>query len=301
MRLDIVPIKIKNEKSHPKVHPTLPQHEFSMLIVAPKGSGKTNFICNLLINQYKGYFHQIWICSPTIDNDEKWDYIKACKHILVENKELQNILSGIKKNINLPKIVSEGLNTEKKFDGIIPKEDFFSDMNEIPERIYEQNKIISNLKNRGIKHAKFAADRILVIMDDQAGLFKNGNNSNPMVNYVIKHRHSNTSVIVVTQAYKAIPKTIRTNCNSLILFDIPNLSELRVIYEENPESMDEDTWMKVYKYCTHEPYSFMYINNKFKKNETVFRNFIELCHKQSPNSDTSKSNSVAAIALTKEV
>lgn len=274
--LNIVPIKIKDEKCHPQVHPTLPQHEFSMLIVAPKGSGKTNFICNLLINQYKGYFHQIWICSPTIDNDEKWDYIKSCKHILSENKDLQKILAGIKKNIKLPKIFTDPYHEEKTFDGCIPKEDFFSNMSEIPQRVEEQNKIISNLKAREIKHAKFAADRILVVMDDQAGLFKNGNNSNPMVNYVIKHRHSNTSVIVVTQAYKAIPKTIRTNCNSLILFDIPNLSELKVVYEENPESMDEEQWLKVYKYCTKEPYSFMYINNKFKKGQTVFRNFIEL-------------------------
>lgn len=275
--LDIIPIQIKNEKCHPQLNPILPQHEFSMLIVAPKGSGKTNFICNLIMNHYKGYFHQIWVCSPTIDNDEKWEYIKTCKHLVVENKDIQKILTGIKKKVNLPKIVTEpGKPDVVKFEGKIPKEDFFSDMREIPQRIFKQNKIISNLKAREIKHSKFMADRILVIMDDQAGLFKGGNNSNPMVNYVIKHRHSNTSVIVVTQAYKAIPKTIRTNCNALILFDIPNLSELKVIYEENPESMDEETWMKVFRYCTEKPYSFMYINNKFPKKETVYRNFIEL-------------------------
>jgi hypothetical protein len=94
-----------------------------------------------------------------------------------------------------------------------------------------------------------------------------------MINFVIKHRHSSASVIIVTQAYKAIPKTIRTNCNALVLFEIPNLSELKVIYEENPEGMHEDEWMRVYKYATDEPYSFLYINNKFPKGQRVYKKF----------------------------
>lgn len=287
--MEIVPIKIKNEKNHPSVNPILPQHEFSMLIVAPKGAGKTNFICNLLLNKnfYFGYFNQVWVCSPSVDNDDKWGVVKETKHVLCENKHLQKILSGIKKPTpdKLPQIVSNGKqDPQKKYDGKIPEADFFSNMKEVPSRIAMQNKIISNLKMKGVKHPKFAADRILVILDDQAGLFKNG--TGPMVNYVIKHRHSNTSLIIVTQAYKEIPKTIRTNCNSIILFNIPNLSELKVIYEENPEQMDFDTWKKCYQYCTEEQYSFMYINNKFPQKETVHRKFIEKVHFKNNNSES---------------
>lgn len=72
---------------------------------------------------------------------------------------------------------------------------------------------------------------------------------------------------------KAIPKTIRTNCNAVILFEIPNLQELKVVYEENPEGMNEKEWMAVYKHCTADDFSFMYINNKFRKGERVFKNF----------------------------
>ena len=145
----------------------------------------------------------------------------------------------------------------------------------MPARIAKQQQIIQHLhdeKELG-KAAKFAADRMVVILDDQAGMFKGGNTNNPMVNYVIRHRHVSSSVIIVTQAYKAIPKTIRTNCNALILFDIPNLSELKVIYEENPEGLNEDEWLKVYRYATADPFSFMYINNKFKKGERIYKNF----------------------------
>lgn len=33
-------------------------------------------------------------------------------------------------------------------------------------------------------------------------MYKGGNTNNPVVNYVIKHRHYSSSCILVTQAYK---------------------------------------------------------------------------------------------------
>lgn len=292
--LSIDNIKPKQEFKHPKVkHPVLPWHEFSMLIVAPKGSGKTNFICNLLLKHYKGYFHQIFVCSPTVENDEKWDVVKQTKHVLAENKALKEALlatedtsakrTAKREPLQVPIVYpdDEQLEEESKkqqepppFDGKIPDGDFFADLDQVPQRIAEQQKVIRTLRERGYgQKAKYLADRLLVVLDDQAGMFKGGNVNNPMVNYVIKHRHSSSSVIIVTQAYKAIPKTIRTNCNALILFEIPNLSELKVIYEENPEGMNEEDWMTVYEHAVEEPFSFLYINNKFPKHKRVYRKF----------------------------
>lgn len=45
----------------------LPKHEFSMALIAPKGSGKTTTIVNLL-DFYKGYFHTILVFSPTVES-----------------------------------------------------------------------------------------------------------------------------------------------------------------------------------------------------------------------------------------
>lgn len=282
--LEIEIVAPKHAFSHPKVyHDVLPQHEFSMLIVAPKGSGKTNLLCNLILKHYKKYFHRILVCSPTVMNDDKWAVVKETKNVLAENKKLNEIMDGrvsskskIKKVVfSKEKPLEEQLKElDDKFDGLIPEEDFFSDLNLVIEKIAEQQKIIKQLHDKGHeKDAKFIADRMLVVLDDQAGMFKGGNVNNPMVNYVIKHRHASSSVIIVTQAYKAIPKTIRTNCNAMIIFDIPNLSELKAIYEENPEGLTEKEWMKVYKHATRDHYSFLYINNKFQKGETMFKRF----------------------------
>lgn len=207
--------------------------------------------------------------------------VKDTKHILQRNKRLEEIEDGRKPKSKIQKVVFSAEKPLKKqleeieapWDGKIPEEDFFSDLGKVPELIKEQQDLIEKLRQKGHKDAKFIADRMLVVLDDQAGMFKGGNTNNPMVNYVIKHRHANSSVIIVTQAYRAIPKTIRTNCNAVILFDIPNLSELKAIYEENPEGLNEQEWMKVYKHATQGTYDFMYINNKFPKGERIFRNF----------------------------
>lgn len=292
--LKIVPIQSKTPYQHPPVqHSVLPQHEFSMLIVAPKGSGKTNFICNLLLNHYKSYFHNVLICSPTIDNDEKWDVVKETKHVLKENKKLQKIIlrylkKGEQNKSTLPIIVhqsgasykdKEERAEKEKYHGKIAESNFFSNLDDLPPKIAEQQKVIHWLREMGYdQQSKYLADRLLVVLDDQAGMFRNANFNNPIVNYVIKHRHSNSSLIIVTQAYKAVPKTIRTNCNALILFDIPSLAELKSVWEEYPEGHDWEEWYELYKYATAKPYDFMYINNKFEKEHRIFRNFEQELH-----------------------
>jgi len=49
----------------------LPQPEFMVLCVAPKGSGKTTFVINFM-NYYEKVFHHIYIFSRTIRLDPKW-------------------------------------------------------------------------------------------------------------------------------------------------------------------------------------------------------------------------------------
>lgn len=182
--LSVDEIKVDESLKHPEVaHPWLPQHEFSMLIVAPKGSGKTNFICNMILKQYKEYFHKILVCSPTVFNDEKWDVVKETKHVLKENKELEKIVGdNPKPQRKLPKIVfksGEPVDSnpnKEKFQGYIDKDDIFADMNELPPRMKEFQDVVEKLKSEHKmgKKAKYKADRVLVVMDDQAGLFGNG-------------------------------------------------------------------------------------------------------------------------------
>jgi len=304
--LKIGNVEPKDKYAHPKVsHQQLPQHPFSMLIVAPKGSGKTNLICHLILHQYKGYFHRIVVCSPTLENDNKWEMVRKTKHVLQQNKKLERILEGRSKHKKQWKVVfpNSGKEEQKpndgnKFDGTIDEEDMFSQQNKIYGVIEHQQNVIEFLKDHDHKEdATYVADRVLIILDDQAGLFKMSSSNNPLVNFVLKHRHYSTSLIFVTQAYKAIPKSIRINMNVLVLFEIPNSAELHVIYEEYPDKLTEEEWLKLYWYIIDDaPFSFLYMNNHFPKGERIHKRFehkfkIEDRSKRDINSDTIQVNS----------
>src|SRR6476469_4542272 len=135
--LKIEKIEHKTQFNHPLVHnKTLPQHPFAILIVAPKGSGKTNFLCNLIIKHYKNYFHRILVSSPTINNDEKWDVVKETRGVLKENKKLKKALNKDESNTGkIKKVVfcNEGSlqyqkDKKKGWDGKVPEKDFFADI-----------------------------------------------------------------------------------------------------------------------------------------------------------------------------
>lgn len=268
----------------------LPQHEFSMMMVAPPGSGKTNLLCWMLMKLYKGYFNRVIVCSTTLDNDEKWNHVKKQKGLLAQNKKLEAIIDGLAKSKNNKKwkLIHKSGGVEKqdnkgeKFDGQLDPDDMFMDMDKIFPILKEQQDTIEFLKDyleqekRDVDEAKYLADRMLVILDDQAGRFDVGTNT-PLNNFVIRHRHYSASVIIVTQAYKAIPRTIRTCMMQIVVFDIGSLMELKLIYEDRADCLDEKTWMAVYKYAVKDkPYSFLYFNYKFPPGKRFYKRFEKL-------------------------
>jgi hypothetical protein len=76
--LQVLPVPVPKSYKHPDAPSyVLPNHEYVMALVSPKGgkflaltylAGKTTLICNLF-KFYTGYFHQIYVFSPTILSD----------------------------------------------------------------------------------------------------------------------------------------------------------------------------------------------------------------------------------------
>ena len=138
--------------------------------------------------------------------------------------------------------------------------------------------MINNLKEGG--STKFLANRMLIIFDDLVGssLFSQ-RKKDPFKILNTTHRHYSASMLLVTQAYKEIPKTVRTNFSALIIFEIPNEKELDVIYEENPVGLKRDDWMKFYNYATEGAHDFMFINYQKPKNQRIMKNFTHILYK----------------------
>lgn len=244
----------------------MPDHEFTMGLIAPKGSGKTTTIVNL-IRIYRGYFHRIEIFSPTIMSDSKWDVVKEMK-VLVENKPLKDWARKMEQRETLnapiqpaPIGLKIGSLLEDKFQEEIPEEcfhDAYSD-GKFREIMEDNKRMVTMLKEHG--QLKTLANRILCIFDDQVGsaLFS-GKSAAYFKGVNTRHRHHSASFIMVSQAYKEIPKTIRTNWTCLLLYKIGNMKELEVIYEEFEMGLNWDNWIKLYRQATHQKFNFLFID-----------------------------------------
>ncbi len=78
---------------------------------------------------------------------------------------------------------------------------------------------------------------------------------------------------MISQGYKEIPKTIRTNWTCLVLFEIGNEREVFVIYEEFAMGLKLKDWLEAYDHCISEPHSFMFLNFKQEKRFRIMKNF----------------------------
>lgn len=202
--LDVRPIPVPVTAKHPPPPigaGILPDHEFTAGLIAPAGSGKTTLIANLL-DFFAGYFHVITIFSPTLNSDEKWDYVRE-RPLLAENKDLLKFLE--KKNRLEDTIVGKKavVTKQTKFDPRIPETHFMTDYDEttLKTMMDEQLDMISAIKAMGA--TKHLGNRWLIIFDDLVGskLFS-GRKDNPFKVLNANRRHHSASILMVSQAYK---------------------------------------------------------------------------------------------------
>lgn len=86
------------------------QHPFSCLITAPRGSGKSNLVVNLLNRKdlLRNTFDEIYYFSPTIHLDKTLEHLdnkKIYKDDEVNDKKLDNLLESVKDDEDRQKIL----------------------------------------------------------------------------------------------------------------------------------------------------------------------------------------------------
>ena len=78
------------------------------------------------------------------------------------------------------------------------------------------------------------------------------------------------------QSYFRALKDARLNSTHYILMKIGNKKELKSIAEEISGNLDYKDFLKMYNYCTREPYSFMTIGARPTATMVFRKNFTEL-------------------------
>ena len=88
-------------------------------------------------------------------------------------------------------------------------------------------------------------------------------------------RKINVSIVFITQSYFRALKDARLISTHYILMKIGNKKELKRIAEEKSGHLDYKDFLKIYNYCTREPYSFMTIDTRPTASITFKKNFDE--------------------------
>ena len=90
----------------------------------------------------------------------------------------------------------------------------------------------------------------------------------------IRCRKLNISLVFITQSCFSVPKEVRLNSMHYLIKKIHNRRELQQTAIHHSADIDYKNYLKIYRNCTREPYSFLTINTKlaaenpmrFKKN-----------------------------------
>ena len=117
--------------------------------------------------------------------------------------------------------------------------------------------------------------KILIIFEDMiADIMTNKKFQSTIKDFFIRCRKPNVSVVFITQSYFFVPEVVRLNLTHYLVMKINNRRELQNIAFNHSADIDYQDFMKIYRECTKEPYSFLTIDNtltssnplRFRKN-----------------------------------
>ena len=116
--------------------------------------------------------------------------------------------------------------------------------------------------------------KILFVFDDMiADIMTNKRFQAIIKELFIRCRTLNISFDFITQSYFSVPKEIRLNSTHYLVMKIHNKRELQQIAINHSADIDYNNFLKIYRSCTKEPYSFSNINTTLPANKSMrFKN-----------------------------
>ena len=79
---------------------------------------------------------------------------------------------------------------------------------------------------------------------------------------LIRCRKLNISLVFITQSYFSVTKEVRLNSTFYLIAKIENKTELQNIAPNHSADINYKIFLKIYKECTSDPYSFLTLNTK---------------------------------------
>ena len=123
--------------------------------------------------------------------------------------------------------------------------------------------------------------KILIVFDGTIADMVNNKKLNSVVTELfIRGRKLNILLVFITQSYFKVPKDVRLNSTHFFIMKIPNKRELQQIALNHSSYIGFKDFMKIYKKCTAEPYSFLVVDTTLPS-ELYHQNFSFKIHRKS--------------------
>ena len=91
-----------------------------------------------------------------------------------------------------------------------------------------------------------------------------------VIDFFIRGRQLNISLVFITQSYFKVPKNVTLNSTHFFVMKIPNKRELQQIALNHSSDINSKDFIKIYKKFTSEPYSFL-VNDVTLVSDNPFR------------------------------
>ena len=170
---------------------------------------------------------------------------------------------------------------EPKYEDLINKREQagiknLNDPHAFIEYSNDMNDVLDDINN----YNKSRDKKVLIVFDDMiADIEYNKNFKRIIKELFYRARKINVSIVFITQSYFRALKDARLNSTHYILMKIGNKKELKRIAEEKSGHLDYKDFLKIFNYCTREPYSFMTIDARPTATMVFRKNFTELPYK----------------------
>ena len=200
-----------------------------------------------------------------IEHNSKWPYIPHHPYrILIiggsGSGKTNALLNLINNQPDIDKIYLYAKDPyETKYQYLINKRekvglDHFDDHKAFIEYSNDMQDVHKNINDYNTRKKR----KVLIVFDDMIAYMINNKNLDSIVTELfIRGRKLNISIVFITQSYFKVPKEVRLNSTHFFIMKIPNKRELQQTVLNHSSDIDFKDFMKIYKRCTKEPYSFL--------------------------------------------
>ena len=201
-------------------------------------------------------------------DNPKWPYIPdhPCRLLIIGGSvsgKTNALLRLINNQPNINKIYLYAKDPyEEKYQFLINKREsiglkHFND----PKAFIEYSNDMQDVYKNIDKYNPDKENKILIVFDDMiADMIHNKKLNSIVTELFIRGRKLNISLVFITQSYFKVPKDVRLNTSHFFIIKIPNKRELQQIALNHSSDIGFTDFIRIYKKCTAEPYSFLVID-----------------------------------------